>query len=603
MRKGLFVLMALVLILGVMPVAGVSAEEPYSITLLGGPLDNPYWIALKDGAESMGAKLGVKVTTLGPSQEGGGVEQAAQMEDRIAAGDDAILIAARSGEGLVAATELANKAGIPVIAVDTAPTGGELVSYIRTDNVAGGMLGGEWLAQQMGGKGTVLLLEGIPGVPASDERRDGAQAALAKYPDITVITLPAGFETAKGQSVTEDTLTAHPDLAGIFASNDMMAIGAYAAVADRDVEDQVAIVGYDAIPAALEMIQDGRLGATVAQFPSKMGDLGVRFAVRVLQGKEVPKDVDSGTLLVTADNVLEFALMSEPVKAEKEYSVALLGGPLDNPYWIALKDGAESMGAKLGVKVTTLGPSQEGGGVEQAAQMEDRIAAGDDAILIAARSGEGLVAATELANKAGIPVIAVDTAPTGGELVSYIRTDNVAGGMLGGEWLAQQMGGKGTVLLLEGIPGVPASDERRDGAQAALAKYPDITVITLPAGFETAKGQSVTEDTLTAHPDLAGIFASNDMMAIGAYAAVADRDVEDQVAIVGYDAIPAALEMIQDGRLGATVAQFPGKMGAIGLEYAVRTLQGEAVPAIVDSGTMLVTADNVDLFADGVYGQ
>lgn len=307
MRRWLFGLVALAVVLSAMPVAGVSAQEPYSIALLTGSLDNPYWITMKEGAEKVAAELGVKLTTLGPSQEGGGVEQAAQMEDRIAAGDDAILLAARSAEGLVAATKAANEAGVPVIAVDTAPAGGELVSYIRTDNVAGGMLGAGWLAEQIGGKGKVLLLEGVPGIQASDERRDGAQMALAKYPDIEVITLAADFETAKAQSVTEDVLTANPDLVGIFASNDMMAIGAQAAVADRNLEDQVSIVGYDAIPPALEMIKDGRLGATVAQFPGKMGELGVEYAVRSLQGEEVPVVVDSGTMLVTKDNVDLFA--------------------------------------------------------------------------------------------------------------------------------------------------------------------------------------------------------------------------------------------------------------------------------------------------------
>jgi len=108
---------------------------------------------------------------------------------------------------------------------------------------------------------------------------------------------------------------------------------------------------------------------------------------------------------------------------------------------------------------------------------------------------------------------------------------------------------------------------------------------------------------LTAHKDLVGVFASNDMMAMGAQAAVAGRKLQDKVAIVGYDAIPPALEMVKDGRLGGTVAQFPGKMGSMGVEYAVRVLQGQAVPKIVDSGTMLVTKDNVDLFASGTYGK
>jgi ribose transport system substrate-binding protein len=604
MRKGLFVFVVLALVLTTVPMATVGAQGPYKIALLTGALDNPYWQAMKAAAEKAGAELNVKVTTLGPAQEGGGVEQQAQMEDRIAAGDQAILLAARDAKALVTGTQMANKAKVPVIAVDTAPAGGDLASYIRTDNVAGGTLGGQWLAEKIGGKGTVLLLEGVPGIQASDERRDGAQAAFKKYPDIKVVTLAAGFETAKAQSVTEDTLTAHSDLAGVFASNDMMAIGAQTAVAARKLQDKVAIVGYDAIPAALDMVTDGRLGATVAQFPDKMGDLGVRFAVRVLQGKTVPKVVDSGTLLVTKDNVLEFQLRSKPLKAAKPYNITLLTGALDNPYWITMKDGADKAAKEYGVTVTTLGPDQDADAVRQAFIMEDRVARHDDAILLAARQAKALIPATESANKVGIPVIAVDTAPSGGKLASTIMTNNMTGGMLGGQYAADKIGGKGKVLVLEVIAGGQASDERRDGALAVLRRYPDIKVVAVLQGDgQTAKGQAATEDTLTANPDLAAIVCGNDMMAIGAQTAVAARGLTGKVVVVGFDAAPPALEMVGDGRMDATVAQFPSKMGQMGVEYAIRAIQGETLPALVDSGTMLVTKENVQLFNEGVYGK
>ncbi len=308
-------------------------------------------------------------------------------------------------------------------------------------------------------------------------------------------------------------------------------------------------------------------------------------------------------LLLVAVVLVLGAILPAAAFAEGPYNISLLTGTMDNPYWQIVTQWAQVAADMMNVNLTTLAVDVEGVATQQVSQMEDRIAQGDAAIVIAVQETKALIPAVEQANAAGIPVIAVDKAAEGGKFDSIIMTDNVAASYDGGKWVAEQIGGKGKVLVIEGAPGGQTAIDRKTGATNALSEYPDIEIISLSGEWQTAKGQSVTEDTLTANPDLAGIFASNDMMAIGAYAAVADRDVEDQVAIVGYDAIPAALEMIQDGRLGATVAQFPGKMGAIGLEYAVRTLQGEAVPAIVDSGTMLVTADNVDLFADGVYGQ
>jgi ribose transport system substrate-binding protein len=602
MRRSVLLLMAVVLVCGGMIPAAVSAQEPYNMSLLIGALDNPYWITMQTAAEKAAAELGVNLTVLGTTEEGGVAQQVSQMEDRIAAGDDLILIAARSGEAIVPAVAAAMEAGVPVIAVDSPPASGEWAGTIKTDNSAGGYLGGQWLADQIGGTGKVLVLEGLPGLPASDDRRDGALAALAEYPDIEATTLVGDFATAKGQSVTEDVLTANPDLVGIACGNDMMAIGAQAAVAAAGLEDQVFIVGYDAVPPALELIAGGQLGATVAQFPDKMGDLGVKFGVRVLEGKEIPTDVDSGTLLITQDNVLEFALANAPLEATEAHDISLMIGALDNPYWITMQKSAEKAASDLGVNLTVLGTTQEGGVAEQVSQVEDRLAAGADLILIAARSGEAIVPAVAAATEAGVPVIAVDSPPASGEWAGTIKTDNFTGGYLGGQWIAEQVGGAGQVLVLEGLPGLPASDDRRDGALAALAEYPDIEASVLVGDFATAKGQSVTEDVLTAKPDLVGIACGNDMMCMGSQTAVAAAGLEDQVFIVGYDAVPPALELIADGRMGASVAQFPGKMGALGVAYAVTVLEGGEIPELVDSGTMLVTKDNVDLFIDGVYG-
>jgi len=351
------------------------------------------------------------------------------------------------------------------------------------------------------------------------------------------------------------------------------------------------------------MVADGRMAATVAQFPDKMGDLGVRFAVRILDGQSVPKNVDSGTLVVNKDNVLEFQLRSKAPTAAKPYNISVLTGSLDNPFWITAKEGAEKAAKDLGVTVTVLGVDVEGDSAKQVAQLEDRIAKKDAAIVIAVQDTKALIPAIEQANKAGIPVIAIDKSAEGGKLASVIMTNNIVGAGLGAKMVADKIGGKGKVLVLEGVPGGQTANDRKAGALAVLKNYPDIKVISLPGDWQTAKAQSVVEDVLTANPDLAGIFASNDMMAIGAQTALTARNLADKVTLVGYDAIPPALEMVKDGRMGATVAQFPGKMGAMGVEYAVRAIQGEKVPATVDSGTMLVTKDNVDLFSGGVYGK
>jgi ribose transport system substrate-binding protein len=304
MRKSLFVVVAVVLLVGSVIPAAVSAQEPLNLSLLTGTMDNPYWITVTDWAQVAAEMLGVNLTLLAVDVEGVATQQVSQMEDRIAQGDDAIVIAVQDTQALIPAIEQANEAGIPVIAVDKGADGGKIESIIMTDNVKAAYDGAKLVAELIGGKGKVLVLEGVPGGQTANDRKEGAHKALAEYPDIEVISLPADWQTAKGQTVTEDVLTANPDLAGIFASNDMMAMGAVPALAAAGVD--IPVCGFDAVPPALEMVADGRLVATVAQFPGKMGFLGIEYAVRVINGEEVPPTVNSGSLVVDKDNVLAF---------------------------------------------------------------------------------------------------------------------------------------------------------------------------------------------------------------------------------------------------------------------------------------------------------
>jgi len=305
MRKSLFLLVVVALVLGMMIPVAVSAEEPkYTISLLTGTMDNPYWQIVSQWADKAAEMLNVNLVKLAVDVEGVATQQISQVEDRVAQGDDAIVIAVQETKALIPAIEAANKAGIPVIAIDKAAEGGKFESIIMTDNVAAAYDGGKWVAEQIGGKGKVLVIEGVPGGQTAIDRKTGAHKALSEYPDIQIISLTGEWQTAKAQAVTEDVLTANPDLAGVFASNDLMAIGAVTALTAANM--QIPVCGFDAIPAALEMVRDGRLGATIAQFPGKMGFLGVEYAVRVIEGEKVPETVNSGSMPVTKDNVLAF---------------------------------------------------------------------------------------------------------------------------------------------------------------------------------------------------------------------------------------------------------------------------------------------------------
>jgi ribose transport system substrate-binding protein len=287
--------------------------------------------------------------------------------------------------------------------------------------------------------------------------------------------------------------------------------------------------------------------------------------------------------------------MYGPVQGNEEYRLAFMQVFPDNPFWQALKEGVESRAAENGVTVDVIPLPTNAGVSDQVAQMEDAVTQGYDGIILGTIDAAGIVPGIEAANAAGIPVLAVDTAPAGGELISLVQTDNVAASRLAGEYLNEVLGGQGKILNLQGDMANQTAQARNEGLHAALDGVEGITIIDQSAHWRQEEGLSITENILTSDPDLNAIFAANDPPALGALQALKSAG-RDDVIIVGFDAIPDAVEAVKNGEMEATVAQFPRVMGVVGVDLMVRHLNGEEVPAQVDSGAMLVTQENAEEF-------
>jgi ribose transport system substrate-binding protein len=284
-----------------------------------------------------------------------------------------------------------------------------------------------------------------------------------------------------------------------------------------------------------------------------------------------------------------------PVKGNEQYHLAFMQVYPDLPFWQIMKEAVESRAAEDGVTVDVIPLPTNAGVSDQVAQMEDAVTKGYDGIILGTIDAAGIVPGIEKANEAGIPVLSVDTAPAGGDLISLVQTDNVAAVRLAGEFIADQLGGKGKVLNLQGDLANQTGQARNEGLHAVLDEYPDMTVIDQSAHWQQQEGLSITENILTSDPDLNAIFAANDPPALGALQALKAAGRND-VTIVGFDAIPDAVEAVKNGEIKATVAQFPRVMGIVGVDLMVRHLNGEDVPEKVDSGAMLVTQENAEEF-------
>ena len=262
-------------------------------------------------------------------------------------------------------------------------------------------------------------------------------------------------------------------------------------------------------------------------------------------------------------------------RAAKEFHVALILKSLSNPAIWNIADAAEKQGAKMGVRVTVLSSMGFSALNDQIKQVEDMIQRRVDLIGLQPVDSKGVIPVIQDANKAGIPVITVDTGADGGKVVTYIATDNYAAGKQAGEWIARMIDGKGKVAMIEGTPGSMQGRQRMEGFHEYIKAQRGINLaVSIPGHFERAKGMQVMEDILTAHPDLKAVFCANDEMALGALEALKQRNLVGKVILLGMNGSWDALDATAKGLMQGTVVQYSRLHGTEFVRVAVQHLSG-----------------------------
>jgi len=282
-------------------------------------------------------------------------------------------------------------------------------------------------------------------------------------------------------------------------------------------------------------------------------------------------------------------------------TVAFVMKTMNNPFFIEMERGAKAAADSLGVELIVQAPEREIDVEQQMQIVENLIQRKVSVLAIVPNGSREIVPAIVKANQAGIPVLAVDTridsatlAAARGTVVSFIGSDNVDGGRIAGEYLAQRLGGTGRVAVLEGVAGHETADSRLRGFREAVAKHPGLTIVSSqPANMERDLAFNVMQNILQAHPDIQGVFACNDVMALGAAEAIAAAHRTGKIVVVGFDAQDDARQAIRDGKLDASIAQSPYQMGRQAVESAWRILKKETVPAEQPVRIALVTKDSL----------
>lgn len=292
---------------------------------------------------------------------------------------------------------------------------------------------------------------------------------------------------------------------------------------------------------------------------------------------------------------------TEPAAASGKRTAVLIMSTLNNPFFVSVKNGAEAQAKANGIELDVQNANNSDA---TALNLATTAVTKQPGILILDPVGsQSGTAGVNAANQAGIPVMAFDRKPDGGNLETFVGYDAIQAGRNAADALAKGLGEKGKIVEIQGILGTNVAQDRSKGFREQIAKYPGITTVaTQAADFDRGKALNVMTNVLQAHPDINGVYAANDEMAMGVLAALKARNLADKVVLVGNDGIADALAAVNAGEMYATNAESPYALGQRVVELATSILDGKPVEADTKLQGELVTKDNVAAYAKKLIG-
>lgn len=259
-----------------------------AIALVISTLDNPFFVTLKEGAEKQAKALNYDLVVLDSQNDP--AKELANVEDVSVRGVKVLLINPTDSDAVGNAIAVANQKKLPVITLDRAANKGQVIAHIASDNAAGGEMAGNYIAEKLGKGAKIIQLEGLAGTSAARERGAGFAKAAQAHDFKILASQPADFDRSKGLNVMENLLTAQPEVQAVFAQNDEMALGALRAIQAAGKKDLV-LVGFDGTDDGVKAVKGGKMAATIAQQPEKIGEIGVQTADKVLKGEKVEASI------------------------------------------------------------------------------------------------------------------------------------------------------------------------------------------------------------------------------------------------------------------------------------------------------------------------
>jgi len=286
-------------------------DGPLIIAVIPKGTIHQFWKTVHAGAEMAAHELGVEVLWKGSLKEDDREGQISVVENIITRGVDGIVLAPLDDAALRGPVDEAMRRGIPVVIFDSGLQGENYVSYVATDNFRAGQLAGQYMAKLLNGRGKVVVLRYSEGSDSTTRREDGFLDAIAAFEGVEVVSSNqyAGVSTESALRTAENLLSrfrradGSSEIDGIFCATEPTTLGILRALQDTGYAGKIRFVGFDSSKQMIAALRADELNGFVVQDPLKIGYLGVKTMVQHLRGEQVPRRIDTGSMLVTRQNL------------------------------------------------------------------------------------------------------------------------------------------------------------------------------------------------------------------------------------------------------------------------------------------------------------
>ncbi|CCQ95141.1 conserved hypothetical protein [[Clostridium] ultunense Esp] len=294
------------------PMPELDGGEKIGVLIIS--LTNPFWSNMKDKYEKAGEELGIEVEVLSAPTEGDTTSQLETLDGMIVKDYDAIIFSPIDGNNLIPGLLRANQANVPVINLGPGVNqdalkeqGGHVDGIITVDFENQGKMVAEDMLKQMPDGGKVAIIQGIPGAGQSEGRTKGAKEVFENTEGVEIVSIqPGNWDRNTAYNIATDLIQAHPDLKGIFACNDVMALAAVEALETADKKDGIIVYGVDFTEEAQVAIKEGRLDGSITYSPSVYTKAALLLSLKIVQGEEVEGPVYSPLAVVNKENINDF---------------------------------------------------------------------------------------------------------------------------------------------------------------------------------------------------------------------------------------------------------------------------------------------------------